>query len=437
MKKKTEKNPGVEGREHRLDRPNQDDLVYSELNVEHWPELWNTEDPQGDEIQARKLKRKIHYPDGSAFEVALTIDPTGKAGDLTTQSLRLYSVLLKLRQEHLKAERGRGVSTPSANIKLSLRQVAKELWPGKTTRQRWGGDQVRFIKRHLRKLQGVNLWFDGAFWDATTERKRRFESGFSILAGYYISEPRVFQKGGQTVEQGAFDLGFFQLNTFLAQNLDRRYQASFYLSERLKIRSPFALLLYNFLNRQMAGIDHYERRLSALFEVDFPSMGRKYPAPSQRKRLLARNLPELIGRRTTTGVLESLLIKPTVDRKDSKLVVVKRPFPLRLASEPAEPQAPRLLAPRERPTLGADATDEEVQRFYLVEDILEVTRDPQSRRFYERVAEVIPEQAVRKLVAEIRAKEDPNFIGSSGKLFTVKLRQWCEEQGIEPFWERS
>jgi hypothetical protein len=144
-----------------------------------------------------------------------------------------------------------------------------------------------------------------------------------------------------------------------------------------------------------------------------------------------------VGRRITTGVLESLEIKPTVDRKDWKLVVAKKPFPLRMVEvEPKETPAPRFLAPQESTTLPANATDEEIQRFYLVEDILEVTRDAHSRRFYERAAEIIPEQIVRKLVAEIRANEDPNFEGSRGKLFTVKLRQWCEEQGITPFWER-
>jgi hypothetical protein len=40
----------------------------------------------------------------------------------------------------------------------------------------------------------------------------------------------------------------------------------------------------------MAGTERYERRLAALFEDDFPEMGQKYPAPSQRQRVLTRNL---------------------------------------------------------------------------------------------------------------------------------------------------
>ncbi len=66
-----------------------------------------------------------------------------------------------------------------------------------------------------------------------------------------------------------------------------------------------------------------------------------------------------------------------------------------------------------------------------------MTGDSDNWRFYWRADREYGETVLRKIVAEIKTGEDKTFRGSPAKLFTVKLRQWCEGQGVEPFFGRA
>ena len=78
-----------------LVRPDPQDIVYSELNLERWPGLWATRDTE----EPRSLSRSLRYPDGSTLDVSLTVSAPPGTGTLTTETQRYYTALLKMRQD--------------------------------------------------------------------------------------------------------------------------------------------------------------------------------------------------------------------------------------------------------------------------------------------------------------------------------------------------
>ena len=410
-----------------LQRPDPQDIIHSELNLERWPGLWATRDSD----EKRSLTRNVNYPDGSKFKATLHVEAPVGTGTLTTETLKYYSVILKLRQDLWGAS---GENTPpDRRLNFTLRTANRLLHPGTTRDQRWGSTPLASGKRHLRKLARVNLTFDGAFWDAQAHRKRRFEGGFTIISDYLLAEERRFNKG--QIVQLPLELGYVRLNPWIEDNLDQHFTAPVYFSERIAIKAPFASQLYNHLNIMMAGQRRYQRRLDALFEEDFPDMASKYPAPSQRKRVLERNLKELRGRKITTGVLTSLTIKKTTDGKQWKLIVSKEAFPKELSSPSSNSQSETKPA-SSTPAPSANLSPAVLRRKVLVEDILEVTCDQQSEGFYHLVAKHVPEDVVRRLIAEIRADFQQGIeIRNRGALFTSKVQAFCQERGVPLFWK--
>lgn len=392
------------------DRPETDDIIYGELNLERWPNIWNT----SDEVAVRTLSKEQRFPDGSILETSLTIVPSPIAGDLTAETCKVFSVLLAHRQEFVGPRAAANIE--AERIPMTLRKLAERLRPTMNRTGRWGGKQHKSLLKHLEKLNAVNLKFEGAFWNAETQRLQNFKGGFNLVSDYYVLEERRFNKGEG--RQLPLELGYFRLNPFVIENLAMGYHAPFYLSERLRL-SGFALVLYNQLDLKMASHNRYERDITELFESDFPEMGRKYPAPSQRERMLQRTIATLKDRRLTSGQLIDLKILRKKRGEGKKIVVSKKPFALRLIQNDAQP------------------TQEQQLRSLLVDDILEVTHHQESTGFYHLAAKHLDEHTIRRFLSEIKADEAGEFEGTRGKLFFVKIRDYCAEQGIEPFWKAA
>jgi len=404
-------------------RPDPQDIVHSELNLERWPGLWATRDTD----QPRTLTRSISYPDGSKFDVELTVSAPQATGTLTTETQKYYSALLKMRQDAWGANPEQAPT--DRRMRFTLRGVAKLLASPRPTTQssRWGTQTLASVKRHIRKLAHNHIDFKGAYWDASKKRRRTLEGGFTIVSDYLFAEERRFRQG--TAIQLPLELGYIRLSPWIEDNLDRHYTAPFYFTERIAIKPPFAQQLYNHLNLAMAGRSNYQRRLVPLFEIDFPEMGRKYPAPSQRKRVLNRNLKHILDRKITTGTLDQLTIQRTTDRTDYKLVVHKGRFP-----KSALPSGTEILS-GSRPAIDADT---QLIRDCLVEDILAVTRDSHSRQFYEIIVSRVPEPSIRLFIGEINAEQrDPDGkIRNAGALFTTKVKAWCHDNDEPEFWKK-
>jgi hypothetical protein len=438
--------PSTQAGEGTLKRPDPDDIIWSELNLERWPGLWATRDTD----DPRTLHREISYPDGSKLTASLNISSDPGSGTLTTETLRYYTALLKLRQD---AWGPRAENAPAdRRMFFSLRLVGKLLRPGRSKDASWGGQTLASSKRHIRKLANVRLRFNGSYWDAKTQQRRGpFEGGFSIISDYFIAEERRFQKG--KVVQLPLEFGYVRLNPWVEDNLARHYTAPVYFSERMAIGAPFAQQLYSHLNLMMAGQDRYERRVTALFEQDFPEMGTKYPKANHRRRVLERNLEPLRGRKITSGVLATLRVQKTAHGSDWKLVVVKEPFRLELAAEvpTGQPATQEVVQPSSseiRKTITAplrdarerrQSTPSDPRKEAFLDELVAALRDPESRRNYHHIYHDLGQAAesiLRKWLREIELGEHDGLGGSPGLRLQVLYKQFCQEQGRAPYWRR-
>ena len=79
----------------------------------------------------------------------------------------------------------------------------------------------------------------------------------------------------------------------------------------------------------------------------------------------------------------------------------------------------------------------ESRRELLIEDILAVTHDPKSKRFYEIIVSRLPEHAIRKFVSEIKSEQlEGGELRNAGAVFTTKVKQWCLDNGEPEFWKK-
>ena len=132
------------------DRPNSEDIIYGELNLERWPNIWNT----SDSTDIRTLAKQLRYPDESVLDTTLTITPSPTAGDLTADTCKVFSVLLAMRQELIGPRAAANIE--AERIPMALRRVAERLRPTAERTSRWGGFQHKSMLKHLEKLNAVN-----------------------------------------------------------------------------------------------------------------------------------------------------------------------------------------------------------------------------------------------------------------------------------------
>lgn len=69
----------------------------------------------------------------------------------------------------------------------------------------------------------------------------------------------------------------------------------------------------------------------------------------------------------------------------------------------------------------------------LVEDILAVLHDQGNRQFYLRVARILPEQDIRRILAEIKADilhNPASKVRNPAAVFTFRVKDIARDQGI-------
>ena len=64
---------------------------------------------------------------------------------------------------------------------------------------------------------------------------------------------------------------------------------------------------------------------------------------------------------------------------------------------------------------------------YLVEQILATCHDPQSSRFYAKVARTLPDEPIFRFLAEIR--QDATIV-NRGAVFTTKVKGYLHKHGL-------
>jgi hypothetical protein len=308
-----------------------------------------------------------------------TVDNTS----LTTFDFKTWLALQKLWYE--------GKRTKSGAICLSLREVVRIMDIS------WGSDTPIQIKNSLRRLRTIPITWQFSFFDNESKKYVQFEEPITLL-----EELRLWMIGQETEESKSY----FRINKYIDQNLSRNHTKPVLLEIAMGIRGELALLLYTFLDIVMADKWKWERRISELLKEDLNIQG-KYHWPADRKRLVERAIKQINTLPLSTGRI-ILDIQKTVDGTEYKLVAHKEPMYIQTEYK-----------------LNLMQKD-------LISQILEVTRDEHSRRFYETVVSKYPESTIYRVLSETRdAQHRGKIKETSGKFFTSTLKRMAAEGNLK------
>lgn len=294
--------------------------IRPELNVEKWS-IWQPANARTATPTERVIERAITLPNGNQVSAKLTVYPMAK-GDLTTRDQRVYYALVK----HW-GDRGRKFDfTP-----FSMQALARHL------KMPWSPSTLDSLKGSLYRLRGTLLVWEQAFEDKTTGRVLSLLDTFNLLSDLKIVRTKDDGKVNREV-------GYFRFNDAVLKNLLANHTKPVLFDVVLSFRSEIAQILYTHLDLILADKTSYERRTKELFE-DLGLEGKAYRNLSDRKRALARALPELEGKPLTTGKITSAKLEPTKDGADFKLVVRKGKATVAIAQETEERRAEVIQLP--------------------------------------------------------------------------------------------
>jgi hypothetical protein len=224
------------------------------------------------------------------------------------------------------------------------------------------GKNYEDIKRQLYQLRQIPVEFVNAFFISKENFFKSLEP-FSVLSYLHIYERKKENK----FQQRTYGYGEFQFDRHILENLINNYSHPLRLDviKEFKKHKDLAILLYTYLDRNLAFKDKYEVRLEKLFDhLDLSQRYVRYPA--ERKRVIEPVLKQLEGRPLSTGILSYCRIHKTEDGRDYKLVARKSPF-MRLPEPRPEPRIQ--LAPSIQGDLSAQLkakglTESQIQELF-------------------------------------------------------------------------
>ncbi len=261
--------------------------------------------------------------------VGKTVDGI-ETGVLTTSHFKIYLALIKFWEEA-----GRPIDNP---VRLTTLKILKEIGLSDT------GPNYETVKRMLRHLVQIPITFENCFFIPGSESEQGIYGtleDFHILSSLYIYERKK-------IGQKARGYGEFQFSGPILKNLANNYSHPLRLDVIREFRKhkDLSILIYTYIDRNMAFKDKYEIGLEKLFEhLDLSQRHVKYP--SGRKRVLVPILDEIRGKELSTGILSHADIQKTANGQDYKLVCRKKPFPKKLRDNPEQLMLPVETEPDE------------------------------------------------------------------------------------------
>ena len=253
------------------------------------------------------------------------------------------------------------------------------------------------FKKGLDRLRGTYIKTEYAIWDKT-DQCYIATKGFSMIGNYYLLERH--RKGDKTEP---FPLGYILADPFVYQMIKKGYLKDLNLTFYYSLSTPLTKRLYRYLDKK--------RYLTSVFSIELYRFIKKMGLlienlpPSRVKQTLNPALDELRKR----GFLKDYSYQKTADGKGQKIIFFFNQLPAKVT---------RL-------------TQEDGQIELLVEDILAVCKDRHSEPFYKKVAQLLPEQVVRRAISEVKASVLQGEVKTSpGKLFTHLIKKYAQDFGI-------
>ncbi|MBM3282739.1 hypothetical protein FJY90_00660 [Candidatus Gottesmanbacteria bacterium] len=286
-----------------------DVVIRSELNLEqNFVFTVSTYSGKSREVIVKDEEKKIER----RVIIGKTIDGI-ETGVLTANHFKLYLALLDLWEKA-----GRPVN---GSVHFAILKILKRLGLVNS------GTNYERIKHWLIHLSQIPLTFIDSFYSSDGEGFSSLKP-FQILSYLDIYERKYNTKGKGQIIRG---YGEFRFHDNILVSLVNNYSHPLRLDiiTGFKRHRDIAILLYTYLDRQLAFKEKYEIGLEKLFDyLDLSQKQIRYPA--DRKQKLEPVLGEICGKELSTGILSKIEVVKTADGKGYKLVCHKKPFSKKL-----------------------------------------------------------------------------------------------------------
>ncbi len=273
-------------------------LVKSELNLEK-NKIFTVSTFKG---RSREIK------DNEGLKITVGKMPDGtETGILTTNHFKIYLALVELWELA-----GKPINEP---VRFTTYKLIKRLSLSDS-----GGQVYERLKRWVRDLRFIPITFIQSFYDKETGKYINL-TDISILNHLRLTERKI----GKAKKTRGY--GEFQFDRYILQNLIGNHVHPLRLDviKSFKSHKDTAILLYVFLDRNLAFKKYFEITLTNLFDsLDLSQNQIRYPA--DRKFIIDPVLNEVRNKALSTGILTKLEIIKTKDETDYKLTARKFPF---------------------------------------------------------------------------------------------------------------
>lgn len=289
-------------------------IVRSELNLEQ-NSIFTVSTYRG---KSREIVVEETKPGGEVFERRAIIGKTAggiETGVLTTYHFKVYLALLELWERA-----GRPVSEP---VHFTILRIIRRL------ELSHDGRTYARMKRWLLDMGQIPLTFINSFF-APEDGLYQTLDPFHVLS--YL---RIYERKKVGKHQKTYGYGEFQFDRHILENLVNNHTHPLRLDviNSFRKHKDLSILLYVYLDRNLAFKDKYEIGLEKLFgHLDLSEKQIRYP--SDRKVKIEPVLEQLRGKELSTGILSHAQIAKTKYGADYKLVCHKKHFVEGLKSGP-------------------------------------------------------------------------------------------------------
>jgi len=345
--------------------------------------------------KSREVIRREFISSGEMAERRVIVGRTAdgaETGVLTTYHFKVYLALIELWE---KAGRPIGDKVRFTTLRLMKRLEMKD-----------SGEEYRRLKRWIRNLRQTPITFINSFYTiGATEHTDLAD--VTILNHLHLYERKNMGK-----EKKTRGYGEFRFDDHIAENLINNHVHPLRLDviKSFTKHKDLAILLYTYIDRNIAFKDSYEIGLGKLFEhLDLSQRHVKYP--SDRKRVLDPVLEQLRGKELSTGVLSHAQILKTKDGRDYKLVCRKKPFPESLREQEIPPQLELLLTEAESGSseTGSESTEAE----------------PESAKSSSELLPLLIEKGLtQKQAAKLVAEKSPEVINAQLEYLPFRIEEY-------------
>ena len=357
---------------------NKSPIVGSELNLEKNSIFAvSTYREKSREIAIREIG-----PSGEIHErraiIGKTVDGI-ETGVLTTHHFKIYLALIRFWEEADKPTH--------EPIHFTVAMIIEHLEMGNS------GREYERIKRWLRHLRQIPLTFINSFYIPGVARHTNL-TDITIL-----NHLRIYERNEVTDQQKNRGHGEFRFDDHVLENLVNNYTHPLRLDiiKSFRKHRDLAILLYTYIDRNLAFKSKYEVGLGKLFDhLDLSQGYIQYP--SQRKKKIEPVLEQLRGKELSTGILTDCQIDETADGKDYKLVCRKKSFSklLKKKEAPFQPQLELESSNRTKPP------EDESELFPLLTE----------------------KGLTRKQAAKLIAEKDPEVISTQLTYFPFRVKEY-------------